>query len=69
VSNTLRQAREDAGMSQSELARAVEVPQATISAIETGKTIRPGYGLVVRICRAIGREPEDVFPTAMEESA
>jgi DNA-binding XRE family transcriptional regulator len=55
-------------MSQSELARAVEVPQATISAIETGKTLKPGYGLVVRICRAIGREPEDVFPIQIEEN-
>ena len=63
--NKLKQAREDAEFSQSELARLVEVPQATISALENDKIKRPSHDLVVRICRALRRKPEDIFPVAV----
>ena len=65
----LRKARERAGYTQSELARLVEVPQATISAIETGKTQNPSHTMVVRICRVLRRKPEDVFPVRLEHTA
>jgi DNA-binding XRE family transcriptional regulator len=65
----LRKARERAGYSQSQLARLVDVPQATISALETGKTQNPSHALVVRICRILRRKPEDVFPVTLERTA
>jgi DNA-binding XRE family transcriptional regulator len=63
--NRLKKAREDAELSQSELARLVEVPQATISALENDKIKRPSHHLVVRLCRALRRKPEDIFPVAI----
>jgi DNA-binding XRE family transcriptional regulator len=65
----LRKAREQAGYSQSELARLIKVPQATISALETGKTQNPSHTLVIRICRVLRRKPEDVFPVRLERTA
>jgi DNA-binding XRE family transcriptional regulator len=63
--NKLKKARNDAELSQSELARLVEVPQATISALENDRIKRPSHDLVTRICRALRRKPEDIFPVAM----
>ena len=65
----LRKARKRAGYSQSQLARLVGVPQATISALETAKTVNPSYSLVIRICRALRRRPEEVFPVRLEPVA
>jgi DNA-binding XRE family transcriptional regulator len=69
VNSALKKARVHARLSQSELARLVEVPQATISALETGKTQNPSHTLVVRICRALRRKPEEVFPVRLERTA
>jgi DNA-binding XRE family transcriptional regulator len=63
--NKLKKARVEAGFSQSELARLVESPQATISALENDRIKRPSHDLVTRICRALRRKPEDVFPVAI----
>lgn len=63
--NKLKKAREHAEFSQSELARLVAVPQATISALENDKIKRPSHDLVMRICRALRRKPEDIFPVAV----
>ena len=63
--NKLKQARTAADLSQSELARLVEIPQATISALENDRIKRPSHDLVMRICRALRRKPEDVFPVAV----
>jgi DNA-binding XRE family transcriptional regulator len=63
--NRLKKAREDADLSQSELARLVAVPQATISALENYRIKRPSHELVMRLCRALRRKPEDVFPVAI----
>lgn len=65
VVNRLKKAREDAGLSQSELARLVGVPQATISALENGRIKNPSHQLVVRLCRALRRKPEEIFPVAL----
>jgi DNA-binding XRE family transcriptional regulator len=51
------------------LARLVDVPQATISALETGKVQNPSHNLVVRICRVLRRKPEDVFPVRLERAS
>lgn len=66
--NRLKKAREDAELSQSELARLVEVPQATISALENQRIKRPSHDLVVRICAALHRKPEDVFPPVLRKT-
>ena len=58
-----------AGLSQSQLARLADVPQATISALETGKTQNPSYELVIRLCRILRRKPENVFPVSLERTA
>jgi len=63
--NRLKKAREDAELSQSELARLVEVPQATISALENDRIKKPSHDLVIRLSRALRRKPEDLFPVAM----
>lgn len=61
----LKRARADADLSQSQLARLVDVPQATISAIECDRIKRPSHELVIRICRALRRKPEEIFPVAL----
>ena len=48
---TLKTLRKAANLTQARLARLADVDQATISKIETGKLIRPGYGLLRRIAR------------------
>jgi DNA-binding XRE family transcriptional regulator len=63
--NKLKKAREDAGLSQSELARLIDSPQATISALENDRIKRPSHDLVVRLCRALRRKPEEIFPVAV----
>jgi len=63
--NRLKKAREEADLSQSQLARLVAVPQATISALENDKIKRPSHYLVTRLCRALRRKPEDLFPVAL----
>lgn len=63
--NRLRQARDEAGLSQSQLARLVDAPQATISALENDRIKRPSHDLVTRICRALQRKPEEIFPVAV----
>ena len=65
----LRKARKRAGYSQSQLARLADVPQATISALETKKIQNPSHTLVVRICRVLRRRPDDVFPVRLERTA
>jgi len=58
----LREARQAAGLTQSELAAKVDVRQATISDLERGATTRIDLDLLDRICRAIGvTEPGTLF--------
>ena len=60
----LRIARKIARLTQSELAERAGVTDSFISLIESGKRdIRSaGYETVVRIARALGVEPEELFP-------
>jgi transcriptional regulator with XRE-family HTH domain len=54
VPETLRRAREDAGLSQSELAARARTSQATISAYESGHK-RPSVETLSRLLAAMGR--------------
>jgi transcriptional regulator with XRE-family HTH domain len=57
IAVTLRQARERAGLTQSQLADKADVRQATISELETGKTRRVDLDVLDRLCGALGVEP------------
>jgi transcriptional regulator with XRE-family HTH domain len=51
----LKEARKKRGWSQLELGRRVGLPQAHISAIETGKTV-PRYDTLLDLVRVLGRD-------------
>lgn len=61
ISVTLRQARESAGLTQSQLAEKSDVRQATISELETGKIRRVDLSVLDRLCGALGVEPGDLL--------
>lgn len=54
LGETVAIARELKGWSQARLERESRVNRSLISQIETGKVINPGFGTVVRLCRALG---------------
>ena len=49
-------------MTQAELATASGVHQTTISQLELGKIVNPSWDIVVRLSRALGVVPDEVFP-------
>lgn len=57
----LREARETAGLTQVELAKAVGVRQATISALETGASTRIEFELLDRLCKVLKVKPGDLL--------
>jgi transcriptional regulator with XRE-family HTH domain len=57
---TLREAREAAGLTQTELADRAGVRQATISQIELG-TSRIDLNVLNRLCDALGLEPGELL--------
>lgn len=59
---SLRAFRNAKSMSQADLAEAAGVDQTTISTIEVGKNQNPSWETVVRLARALGVAPEDLFP-------
>jgi putative transcriptional regulator len=61
ISVTLRQARENAGLTQTQLADKANVRQATISELESGKTRRVDLDILDRLCQALGVEPGDLL--------
>lgn len=58
----LRELREAAGLSQTDLAKRSGVPQATIGAYEVGRNA-PTWGSVVKLAHALG-VPTDAFRAA-----
>lgn len=60
LKNRLKDARTEAGMSQSQLAEAVGVSRNTISSIETGQ-FNPTAKLALILCIALDRKFEDLF--------
>ncbi|HEY2140966.1 MAG TPA: helix-turn-helix transcriptional regulator [Solirubrobacteraceae bacterium] len=56
----LARARERRGLSQSQLAREVDVLYTYISRIETGKAA-PSFGLILRLAAALELPPSDLF--------
>ena len=60
LKNRLREARIEAGMSQTQLAEAVGVSRYTISSIETGQ-FNPTAKLALILCIALDKKFEDLF--------
>ncbi len=60
VSNSIRVFREDAGMTQAELARTIGVTRQTLIAIEQGR-YSPTLELAFQIARAFGVGLDDLF--------
>ena len=60
LKNRLKEARTQAGMSQTQLAEAVGVSRNTISSIETGQ-FNPTAKLALILCIALDRRFEDLF--------
>jgi transcriptional regulator with XRE-family HTH domain len=58
--NPLRAAREDAGLSQAELALAAGMSRAAVGAVETGRHV-PGVHAALAVARALGRTVEELF--------
>jgi transcriptional regulator with XRE-family HTH domain len=58
---TLRAAREAKGLTQAQLAALVDVRQATISDLETGKSGRIDLEVLDKLCRVLGVEPGDLL--------
>jgi HTH-type transcriptional regulator / antitoxin HipB len=70
IGSLVREARKTAKRSQSELARALGMSRATISAIENGTIAEIGIRKVMALCEALGLEvrvvPEKRRPTIHE---
>ncbi|MEV7632366.1 helix-turn-helix transcriptional regulator [Microbacterium sp. NPDC089318] len=60
VTNTIRIRREEAGMTQAELAARIGVTRQTLIAIEQGK-YSPTLEIAFQIARAFGMPLEDLF--------
>lgn len=59
---TLKEAREDARLSQAELDRRAGLRTGTTADIELGRNRRPAWEVVKRIADALGAQPEELFP-------
>ncbi len=66
MANRLRTVREDSGISQSELARTLEVSRQALSAIETLKQ-EPSLALALRISKVLNVPVEQIFLVEDEE--
>lgn len=60
LKNSLKRARQEAGLSQTELAEMVGVSRNTISSIETGQ-FNPTAKLALILCIALDKKFEELF--------
>ncbi|HZN90733.1 MAG TPA: helix-turn-helix transcriptional regulator [Thermoleophilaceae bacterium] len=60
MDNDVRQRRAEQGLSQAELATAMEVSRQTINAIETGRYL-PSLPLAMALARYFGTSVEEMF--------
>lgn len=66
--NHLRRIRRAKDITQAALASAAGVDMTTVSDIERGKNRRPSYETVVRLARALGVEPSDLFTVTDQDA-
>jgi transcriptional regulator with XRE-family HTH domain len=62
LSDNLRHARRDAGLSQAELAKRSGVGAATVARIEAGAIDNPRLNTLRDLARALGIDPRDLVP-------
>ncbi len=60
MTNDVRRLREERGLSQGQLAEALQVSRQTVNAIETGRYL-PSLPLAFAIARYFGRAIEEIF--------
>lgn len=65
----LREAREDARLSQAELDRRAGLRAGTTADIELGRNRRPAWAVVKRLSDALGVAPETLFPLSPAEDS
>lgn len=58
----LREMREQLGLTQVELAERAGIDQTTVSKLELGTMQNPSWPVVAKLARALGVNPEDLFP-------
>ena len=63
---SLREAREQVGLTQRELAQAAEMDQTTISRLETSRNANPTHRTIQRLAKALGIAPSKLQFTAPE---
>lgn len=68
LGSVIREAREAAGLSASELARRSEISQGQVSRIETARTSRPSRNTLTALARGLERHPRLLFALAGHES-
>lgn len=64
----IREAREGAALSASELARRAQISQGQVSRIETATTSKPSRNTLTALARALDRDPRLLFALAGHES-
>lgn len=57
----LKKIRENAGLTQTDLAERANVSQKTISAIEIGRIKNPTYMTLLKLSLVLGCEPEEIM--------
>lgn len=65
IGDKLRKAREEAGLTQMELANRIDSDRATISHYEGGTGGYMGGSMIYRICYELGIEPNDLSPSRL----
>jgi len=65
----LRTVRRSKDISQAELAKIADVDQTTISDIERGRNKNPSWKTVASISKALGVNPEELFPANKDTAA
>lgn len=66
---SLRDARQNAGLSQTELAQAANIPRPWINQLEQGKIADPGLHRVLSICHALHTTLTIAYPLQPQERA
>lgn len=65
----LKEMREQAGLTQEQLAALTELDQTTISQLETGKVQDPRFSTITALARAYKRTPEEIAAAIVEAVA
>ena len=60
MNDRMRTARQEKGLSQSELSKLVGVSRQTINMVESGE-YNPTLGLCLKICHALGKTLDELF--------